>query len=432
MQVSCRAALVPRLFVCPAVVALLLCISPACLAASPLPEEPFAILADGRRVVARVDGVTAQGEWVFDQAGETIIVPKDQLVLWGTCRDRCDDSWVVLDDGSLLTADLLRIEEDKVVVAGGIWPETHLPRTLVRGILFRPPLNDAARDALVFRVLSEPRDEDRLLLDHGDELRGAVPRSVSPEPGAFHPEKIAWPVKGSLEPIEVSFKRIDAILFAANGEESLSRDSVQQWIGLTDGSRLLATHVAATEDSLTFEVSAGAKLVAEVSGGTEANPWDRVSFVQPLGTGIAYLSDMQPVGYKHIPYLASSWPYRNDRSVSGGQPRSSWGLAMKGIGMHSSSRLAYDLPETARELHGELAIDQRAGQGGSVVFRVYLEEGEGKWNKAFESGIVRGGQRPVAMRVELKNAVRVALIVDFADRADQWDHANWLNLRLVP
>lgn len=419
-------------FIGRSVFALILCICLPCSADSPLPEAPFAVLLDGRAVAARLQGITDQGDWVFDQSGQTTIVPRNELVYWGTCHDRCDSTWVFLDNGSVLVADLLRIGEDAVVVNGGIWPETRLPRPLVRAILFRPPLNSMSRDKLIHRILLEPREEDRLLLDQGDELRGTVPDEVAPEPGAFHPEKIAWPVKGALEPIDVSFKRITAILFAASDGVTVAADAPRQWIGLRDGSRLLAQRVIQAEDSLEFDLSGGTTLITEIASGAGANPCNRIVFLQPLGTEVEYLSDMQPAGYKHIPFFSSIWPYRNDRSVSGGHLRTRDGLALKGIGMHSSSRLAYRLPEGDRELHGELSIDERAGQSGSVIFRVYAESSAGNWNKAFESDIVRGGQRPIPMRVDLEDASRMALIVDFADRADQWDHANWLNLRLVP
>ena len=105
-------------------------------------------------------------------------------------------------------------------------------------------------------------------------------------------------------------------------------------------------------------------------------------------------------------------------------------IVLKGVGMHSSSTLAYELAGQYRELQAELAIDELAGVGGSVVFRVYLQDDAEPWRKAYESDVVRGGQSPIPMRVSVRSA-RMALIVDFADRADQWDYANWLNARLV-
>jgi hypothetical protein len=38
---------------------------------------------------------------------------------------------------------------------------------------------------------------------------------------------------------------------------------------------------------------------------------------------------------------------------------------------------------------------------------------------------------PVPVSVDLSDAKRLDLVVDFAERADQLDHANWLDARLV-
>ena len=65
------------------------------------------------------------------------------------------------------------------------------------------------------------------------------------------------------------------------------------------------------------------------------------------------------------------------------------------------------------------------------MFRVYVQDVNGDWQKAYESGIVRGGDDLVPVRVDLAGAPRLALLVDFADRGDQWDHALWLDARLV-
>ena len=184
-------------------------------------------------------------------------------------------------------------------------------------------------------------------------------------------------------------------------------------------------------NALEIDLSAGVKLTTDPLSGSGAGPFDAVAFLQPLNNGVVYLSDVQSAGYKHIPFLTSSWPYERDRSVSGGHLRFGDQVLLKGLGMHSSSRLTYELPGQYRWLQAELAIDRRAGLNGSVVYRVYLRSTDGQWSKAFESGVVRGGQAPVPMRVDARDCDRIALIVDFADRAGQWDHANWLNARLV-
>ena len=76
-------------------------------------------------------------------------------------------------------------------------------------------------------------------------------------------------------------------------------------------------------------------------------------------------------------------------------------------------------------------IDQAAGLSGSVVFKVLLEGGAGQWSVAYQSPIIRGGDAPLPVTVDLKGSTRMALLVDFADRGDECDYANWLQARLV-
>jgi hypothetical protein len=64
-----------------------------------------------------------------------------------------------------------------------------------------------------------------------------------------------------------------------------------------------------------------------------------------------------------------------------------------------------------------------------VVFRVYLVK-DGQLTLAYESPIVRGDEAPLAIEVALEQSPLIVLLVDYADRGDEWDHANWLDARL--
>ena len=131
------------------------------------------------------------------------------------------------------------------------------------------------------------------------------------------------------------------------------------------------------------------------------------------------------------PLFDVPWPYVRDRSVSRGQLRHGGHVFLKGLGMHSDSRLAYAVAAQYAWLDAELGIDQRAGSNGSVIFRVYVQDADGAWSKAYESDVIRGSGPLVPIHVDIRGAVRLALIVDSADRLDVWDHANWINARLV-
>ena len=103
----------------------------------------------------------------------------------------------------------------------------------------------------------------------------------------------------------------------------------------------------------------------------------------------------------------------------------------KGLGMHSPSRVVYRLDGQYVRFAAELAIDDRAGDQGSVVFRIFSEAGQGTWNEVFTSRVVRGGEAPVPISVDIRQARHIALVVEQADRGDQLDRANWLDARLV-
>lgn len=403
-------------------------------AADPNPAlgERIAVLTDGRRFGGELEGRGVGGEWRFVRDGKTVKVEQEKLVCWGAARESVYDSWILLRDGSLLVADLLQMQDGNLTVAGRLWPETRLPREAVSAILFRPPLDTLQRDQLLTRIGSRELAGDRLLLDNGDELRGEAPQRLVPEPGAFHPENIAWSLPGSPESVEIPMTRVTALLFRSSEAAGEAEGNKGHWIGLRDGSRLRARKLQAEGLLLRLNLQNGVSLETEPGRVMSDQPWELVTWLQPIGgNSLVYLSELPSLGYKHIPFLQASWPFLKDRSVSGGLLRYRDSVALKGIGMHSSSRLAYEVPAGYDGLQAELGLDARAGRQGSVVFRVYLQGRSSGWAKAFESRVVRGGDPPVPLDLDLNGAARVALIVDFADQADQWDHANWLNARFV-
>jgi hypothetical protein len=103
---------------------------------------------------------------------------------------------------------------------------------------------------------------------------------------------------------------------------------------------------------------------------------------------------------------------------------------LKGIGMHSASRLTYRLERKYQRFEAAIAVDDSADGRGSVTFGVYVLRG-GAWQDAYRSGIVRGGDVPLPISVDLDGAEGLTLTVDYADRGDEMDRADWLDARLV-
>ncbi|NLE37378.1 MAG: hypothetical protein GX621_05070, partial [Pirellulaceae bacterium] len=139
-----------------------------------------------------------------------------------------------------------------------------------------------------------------------------------------------------------------------------------------------------------------------------------------------YLSDLRPDEYRHAAFLDLPWDYRNDRNAGGGRLRSGGRAYLKGLGLHSAARITYLLDEPYQRFQAELGIDDATGGGGSAIFRVFVDG-----QQQFNSDILRGRMTPVPVSLDLVGATRLDLIVEYADRGDQLDYADWLDARLI-
>jgi hypothetical protein len=216
---------------------------------------------------------------------------------------------------------------------------------------------------------------------------------------------------------------VDAIVFDSPTVATTPALRDSTYVGLSDGS-LLAVREFAHEgggDGMTFELDGDVHL----RGGKVQS----IVSLQPLGGRVTYLSDAEPRRYEHVPYLDLKWPLGRDFSAIGGRLQAGGKLFSKGLGVHSAARLVYRLDGTHKHFAALVAIDHSAASAGSVIFRVLLTEGE-SWREVYASPVVRGDGEPIPIYLPLASAKGLALVVDYADRGDELDHADWLDARL--
>ena len=152
--------------------------------------------------------------------------------------------------------------------------------------------------------------------------------------------------------------------------------------------------------------------------------------MQSLGGQFEYLSDIKTVDYRSVPYLSLEWPLARDRNVLRGPLLVGNKRYLKGLDMHSAGRLTFKFERAYRRFDAEIAIDDAAKGRGSVVFGVYVQRDSG-WTEVFKSNTIRGGEVPQPVSVDLSGASGLTLTVDYADRGDELDYADWLDARLV-
>ena len=385
------------------------------------PPASLAVPRDGESYPAVLLRIEADGQIMLAVDGQPRTVPAEKLIRWGAPAVPAVGSPIVLAaDGSVVPLDVTlespTLKNDKLACDTRRLGRLQLSLSSVRGLVMRPPSQTLDADLLARQIIDAEGNSDQLILDNGDHLSGTI--------GELGAEKLKLDVEG--RPLEVAVNNIVAIIFNPALTRAPNQGAPPIWVGLSDGTRLNCSRAA----------SEGTTLRLTTLGGLELKtPLANVVWLQPLSSKVTYLSDLQAAGFKHTPYLSLTWPYYRDRNVLGGQLRSGGRAYLKGLGLHSTSLVSYALPKPFRRLDAELGIDDvsaGAASRGSVIFRVYVDTGDGQWKRRYESPVIRGGQQPTPISVDVAGAKRIGLLVDVADRGDELDHADWLDVRLVP
>jgi hypothetical protein len=370
--------------------------------------EPAKLIpVEGQAYEATLTAASADWELTFDQ-GERRELAAQDLVTWGSLVEPRQEPQILLADGGLLAAEPLSSDGEKLTADSAMFGEVSLPLEHLAGIVFHPPADRQRADLLAARLWSAAGKSDRLILDNGDELTGTV-SSI----GASVVEFASNVGKVKLETYRIAALAFDPSLISRPRHRGLYAVA-----GFEDGSRLYVSSLEVSDKTTQVRLPGLQAWTARPG---------RLVFLQPLGGRASYVSDLKPTGYRHIPFLELSWPYRLDRNVQGAQLRAGGRLYLKGVGMHSASRLTFPLDGSHRRFAADLAIDSSTGGRGSVVFRVFADT-----QQLYASPVLRGDTPATPISVELPaDAKTLSLIVDFAERGDELDHANWLNARLV-
>jgi hypothetical protein len=269
-----------------------------------------------------------------------------------------------------------------------------------------------------------------VLLDNGDELtaRKATWRdgrlTITVRTGGVTvPESVVRAIDfGRFRPRRESAGaqlRIQAAL--ADGSwfeiESLRSDSAGGPAGRADAAGRLAIVTAAWLGSQAAECFATDLVALAIDGGV-----------------VTRLGAHEPVAFVQTPVLAEespAWPLGRNRTVTGGWPTLRGETSIAAIGMHAPAVARFAVPARGGRFEGRVGVDDTAGAGGSVVVRVRTIADDAAARDAFVSPVMRGGDRPLDVRVDLGPATSVELVVEPADGGDVLDRVLWLDPRVV-
>ncbi|GIV16050.1 MAG: hypothetical protein KatS3mg022_1485 [Armatimonadota bacterium] len=143
---------------------------------------------------------------------------------------------------------------------------------------------------------------------------------------------------------------------------------------------------------------------------------------------VEYLADLQP----RFVYLQQGWGEMGINTCAHAPGQTPLPLRIrdkeysKGVGHHAPGEIVIDLNGEYETFEAEVGVQWQDGNVGSVTFQVYVD---GK--KRFDSGVMHESDAPKPVRVSVKGANELRLVVTDAGDGITCDCANWADARLV-
>ena len=263
-------------------------------------------------------------------------------------------------------------------------------------------------DRLLRRLATETRRRDVLLLRNGDVEKGIL---TGLDAGTVR-------LDTDDKKLQIERSKVAAIALNTELTTTLRPRSRYGRLILRDGGRL---SLAAAQ------WSAGQPFTGTTLFQTRLSvpPEDIVGLYLYQGAAV-YLSDLKPRRADTNSYGTDRWPWVADGSVDRHSLVLDGSTYDKGLGMHSETRLTYDLGGQYRRFEALVGLDPRTGQRGSVRVRVLVD---GKDRLPGNKELT--GRTPWPVRLDLKGARELTLVVEFGEGGPVQDHVNWADARLI-
>lgn len=300
-------------------------------------------------------------------------------------------------------------------VVGGLtdalWIETEdLGRLMVPldglvAVLLVATSDPAYRRALSWAESSRRRSSDEVQLRNGDVLDGFIQQ--------VNEEAVTLDVQGHESVLPLA--RIAALRFA--GGASRPPDPPYFLMTMRQSGRITLRDAMLRGIELDTRTGFADRLRV---------PLDRVRTLDLIGGHWDRLPSHDPISFEHTPMLSLSWPYQTDRNVRGGALRVAGEAFERGIGVHSRSRLIYDLRGQYREFVTSFGMDDDSGPLADVTVLIVVDG-----QRRFDQKNVRAGKLYGPVRLDVVRARQLELIVDFGENGDLQDRFNWIDPALI-
>lgn len=377
----------------------LLCVSLWCIGSLPVGAETV-LLADGRTLtnVSLKAGPAADQVSIDRGAEGKLTLGKDEILVvdFGKTTGKAPAPALRLLNGDQFIGKVSFPAGRQVKVGTG-WGSVTLPFAWCGALRLADKLPLPAQGS-----------RDAVVLSNGDKAEGEILEVKN--------EKVFLRINEATT-VPIDLERVRAMSFARAEAPVDSVAGLQVVLDLGAGERMTARWLGLHGDDLK---------VQPAWGGTIDIPLAALSRLEVKNGKLVYLSDLKTIEALQVPYIEGDYPHRLNESVGGRPIRIAGRSYRRGIGVHARSALKFALDSKFKTFTAALGVDTEVGTYGSVVFRVFGDD-----RQLFESPIVRGGDQPIELSLEVTGIQFLRLEVDFADNGDVADHANWADARLL-
>ncbi len=407
--------------------------------------------------------------------GSLAEVCTSEIVRWGRCPPWPQGPMVLLADGGLIAGHIETLDADTCVITSTTFGRIELPAVAVRGYrasvatgpVSLEPTAREARSSLPASHRSRPAEPRQalgvLLLANRDRVAASTIRWQA---GVLTVETAAGTVlipRSSVQAIDFALPILPSPTLAT----LVHGQSQRILVAIVDGSRFTIQQLQPTmagaaptpQAQTAFTQTALNQTSLTLTGMSDRDRPLVVSCVSDDIVALAvddgsarFLTLHEASAATHAPECGSLWPLARGHTLTGDWPSLRGETAFTALGIHAAARVRYRLPRPADRFEATVAIDDSAGQGGSVVVKVRtlpadagnagntgtdrndgfaLDTPDASKREVFVSPVLRGGDDPIVIRAPLDRATDLELVVETADGADILDRTLWLDPRVI-
>jgi hypothetical protein len=352
------------------------------------------------------------GGAVFEFSGDRRSIPVDQIVSMDfappamarfSSRVAGEQRWL-LTNGDSFFATVVSNGAEAVVLHSHQLGTITIPLERIGRVDSADAVAPEFRDSVMWFDRIEAKSDDLLVLTNGDLLRGLVSEITSD----------GIQLDAQTGPSMVPHRLVVSARLANPMSEPSQKGARIELVG---GARLTLRELRVSEGNVSGRTADGSSV--EFDDGF-------LDSIEPIGGRWQWLADLDVSSASHVPMLNLDWGFKLGANVLAQPIRVAGKQFEHGIGVHSRSSLVYALSGEYAAFETHFGLDDSAGPLADVDVFVHVD---GKPRYARRG--VTAGELFGPVRIDVSDAKRIELFVDYGENGDVQDRFNWVEPGLV-